>query len=134
MHDFKIISSFTKWFAIFLKDPGSSYDINDEDDDPQPRYDSGNTNRYVFHQDGYIMVMMMMTISPEWGWLLIIDSIKIIAVAITLVTYFPQQIKTAKSWFYYNLNYRMIGSKQLGVSFSFRLKDPVIAFNFLLVF
>ena len=52
-----------KWFAIFLQDPGSSYDVNDDDDDPQPSYLAGDTNRYVFNQDGFVMVMaMMMTI------------------------------------------------------------------------
>ncbi len=42
----------TRIFAIFfmlayVKDPDASYDVNDHDPDPQPRYDPTNENRCV---------------------------------------------------------------------------------------
>lgn len=31
---------------FFIKDPAASYDFNDNDPDPFPRYDSTNENKY----------------------------------------------------------------------------------------
>lgn len=31
----------------FLQDPYASYDVNDQDNDPMPRYDNTNENRQV---------------------------------------------------------------------------------------
>ena len=31
--------------ALFLQDPGASFDVNDQDPDPQPRYTQMNDNR-----------------------------------------------------------------------------------------
>lgn len=35
-------------FSFFWKDPAASYDFNDNDPDPFPRYDSTNENKWVF--------------------------------------------------------------------------------------
>ena len=32
---------------LFLQDPLASYDVNEHDSDPQPRYDYTNENRFV---------------------------------------------------------------------------------------
>lgn len=36
----------------FLQDPYASYDVNDQDNDPMPRYDNTNENRQVYGE-GY---------------------------------------------------------------------------------
>lgn len=36
------------YVPFYLKDPDASYDVNDRDPDPQPRYTQLNDNRYEF--------------------------------------------------------------------------------------
>lgn len=45
------------WLIIFpsslipyIQDPDASYDVNDGDPDPQPRYTQLNDNRYVYNK------------------------------------------------------------------------------------
>jgi len=35
-----------EWFCIVIQDPDASYDFNDRDDDPFPRYDPTDENKY----------------------------------------------------------------------------------------
>ena len=35
--------------VYFLKDPDASFDFNDNDRDPMPRYDATNENKYIDH-------------------------------------------------------------------------------------
>lgn len=39
---------FLIYVIFYLKDPDASYDVNDRDPDPQPRYTQLNDNRYEF--------------------------------------------------------------------------------------
>ncbi len=37
--------------CIILKDPKASYDLNDDDPNPMPRYDLTNENKFAFYSD-----------------------------------------------------------------------------------
>lgn len=46
-------------FSVFSKDPDASYDVNDGDPDPQPRYTQLNDNRLTSTQINLISTLLV---------------------------------------------------------------------------
>lgn len=67
---------FFQTFLIFLQDPDASYDVNDGDPDPQPRYTQLNDNRYVYKTSRVLILMNETFSSGFWYGFSVLDKDK----------------------------------------------------------